>query len=213
MAALARNPAHGSSSSSEFGILNRAPISTPLTTMNVCSNIHHKRYLCGSGRAWAAQQRAVRLVTGHPNSVGGPVIPPDDNDAVATRPELVEGPLVPYGSLSRGAYAPDGLQSSAMPVPIHVRDSGTPHSTCHPERSEESVHFARNLDRTRQTVVAQGPVPFDRAQRDNQLGPHERCRIARALRPRLVAFLVSKEIMRGRAQPASAFLQPLDRQR
>jgi hypothetical protein len=44
-----------------------------------------KRYLCGGGRAWAAHQRAVRLVTGHPNSVSGSVIPLDANVAVAHR--------------------------------------------------------------------------------------------------------------------------------
>ena len=31
-----------------------------------------KRYLCGSGRAWAARQRPVRLVTGPTNSVLDP---------------------------------------------------------------------------------------------------------------------------------------------
>ena len=77
-----------------------SPPAFPLTHIEHMYYDHIKRYLCGSGRAWAAHQRAVRLVTGHPNSVGGSVIPPDANAVVAHRhPELAKGPLVARNSL------------------------------------------------------------------------------------------------------------------
>lgn len=44
-----------------------------LMRKNGCSMLVSKRCLCGSGRPWAAHQRPVRLVTGHPNSVEAPL--------------------------------------------------------------------------------------------------------------------------------------------
>ncbi len=44
----------------------------PLTRIEQVFYYSIKRYRCGSGRAWAARQRPVRLVTGHPNSVLDP---------------------------------------------------------------------------------------------------------------------------------------------
>ena len=54
-----------------------------------------KRYLCGSGRAWAARQRPVRLVTGHPNSAEAPsplpriIIPTPVNPTPVNPPPVI----------------------------------------------------------------------------------------------------------------------------
>ena len=64
----------------------------------MCSIIHTKRYLCGSGRAWAVHQRAVRLVTGHPNSAGGTVIPPGTNVAAVSFPIVHVSVPAPVGA-------------------------------------------------------------------------------------------------------------------
>jgi hypothetical protein len=63
-------PQSGISKFTLYGFARR--LSTPLEHMCYTTT---QWYLCGSGRAWAARQRPVRLVTGHPNSVLDPGSP------------------------------------------------------------------------------------------------------------------------------------------
>ena len=89
-----------------------------------------KRYLCGSGRAWAVRQRPVRLVTGHPNSVEEPSSLP-----LIVVLSDVEGPLVARNPFLDEQPKPIRSQARRCPLVLSLGEF----SPCEPLASARGI--------------------------------------------------------------------------